>query len=408
MPDLVSGQRGMMKRSEFLSSLAALLGAGCGAPVVQPAAPPATPAPVPPPPQPVAKPRRYQHWAWLTADIDRSDDEYKRLFDMMRASGVADVMAEAFNGSEAFYASTQLPVRADWLGRVLPLAQAAGVRVHAWLWCLPCNVEAVVQRNPEWYMVNNKGESAAQNPPYVPQYRFLCPTQTPVRELLKQRVQEIVKYPVAGVHLDMLQFPWTILPAGLQTQYGVHQETEESKYDYCYCEVCRSEFRKQTDIDPITYNMPGESEVWRQFRYDRLTNLVNVDLIPAIRAAGKLASASVLPDWESARQDWSKWQLDVAVPLLFHGLYEEDISWIGFQTQESVERVADGVACYSGLLISHLSPPDLTGAVRLVLESGARGVGLFSAQTMSLQHWQAFQRVNDEAETAAETSSPAG
>jgi len=145
--------------------------------------------------------------------------------------------------------------------------------------------------------------------------------------------------------------------------------------------------------------MPSANDAWRQFRYDQVTRIVNIDLVPVIRAQGKQVSASVLPDWEAARQDWGTWQLDAALPLLHHSLYGEDIGWIGFQTQQSVER--NKAPCYSGLLVSPLSPPDLTGAVRLALESGARGVGLFTAQSMSPLHWEALQAVTDEAEAKA-------
>ena len=319
----------------------------------------------------------------------------------MRQAGISVVLAEAFNGSQAFYESAHLPKQADVLGRLLPLAQAAGLEVHAWIWSMPCNVPAIVQGTPEWFVVNKNGESTAQRPVYLPEYRFLCPTRPEVRAFIKRRIEELAQYPIAGMHLDYLQFPHVILPEGLQAQYGVTQAEELAEYDFCYCEACRAKFKSQTDIDPLNFNQPSASDAWRQFRYAQLTELVNQDLIPAIRASGKLASAGVLPDWENARQDWAKWQLDAALPLLYHALYNEDISWIGFQTQESVQRLQNQIPCYSGLLVSHLSPPDLTGAVRMALESGAGGVSLFSGQAMSALHWQAFQRASEAAEEEA-------
>jgi len=401
-----------MKRSEFLQSLAALAGVGC-AEQLPPPAPPPPPAPAPPapPPAPVEPSRAYRHWAWLTADAALSDADYEQQFRLMQAAGVGDVLFECFNGKEAFFASGHLPVKADLLSRVAPIATRSGLSIHAWIWSLPCSVESVMTQTPEWYMLNNKGKSTAQHPVYSPEFRYLCPTRAPVRAFLLRRVEELLKYPIAGVHLDYLQFPQVVLPPGLRDLYGVQPEKagskaavdagdiERAEFDYCYCEVCRAEFRKQTDIDPITFNMPSESDAWRRFRYDQVTRIVNTDLVPVIRAQGKQVSASVLPDWEAARQDWATWQLDAALPLLHHSLYGEDIGWIGFQTQQSVER--NKAPCYSGLLVSHLSPPDLTGAVRLALESGARGVGLYTAQSMSALHWEALKTVTDEAEAKA-------
>ncbi len=390
-----------MKRSDFLKSLAAVVGSACAKPP-PPAPPVAAPAPTRPavPVAPV-QPRAYKHWAWLSANASAGDEWYKSEFSRMQEAGVSALLIEAFNGSEAFYASTHLPTQGDLLARLVPLAKAAGLEAHAWVWCMPCNVESVVRDSKDWFMVNRQGVSAAEAPPYLPQYRFLCPTRPAARAFIKQRLEELVKYPIDGVHLDTLQYPHVILPEGLRQQYGVEAEEELPQYDYCYCEACRAMFEEQTGIDPMNFNQPSASDAWRQFRYDRLSELVNRDLVPTLRRAGKLASATVLTDWENARQDWANWQLDAAFPMLHHTLYNEDITWIGFQTQESVQRLSGRAPCYSGLLVSHLSPPDLTGAVRMALESGAKGVGLFTGQTMSPTHWEAFRRVTEEAEQAA-------
>src|SRR5690606_17943579 len=148
-----------MKRSEFLRSLAALAGSACGEALPPPAPPPA-PAPAPPAPAaaPAEPPRVYRHWAWLTADPEMSDSDYERQFGVMKAAGVGDVLFECFNGREAFFASGHLPVKADLLSRVLPLASRSGLELHAWIWCLPCNIESVLTQTPEWYMRNSKGK----------------------------------------------------------------------------------------------------------------------------------------------------------------------------------------------------------------------------------------------------------
>ena len=149
---------GPMKRSEFFHAMAALLGAGCSqAPVAVPPPPP-PPAPPPAPPAPPEKQRVYKHWAWLSSNAEATGDWYKREFERMQRAGVSVVLAEAFNGTEAFYASAHLPPRANVLGRLLPVAQAAGLEVQAWIWSMPCNVPAIFEKTPEWFVVNKNGQ----------------------------------------------------------------------------------------------------------------------------------------------------------------------------------------------------------------------------------------------------------
>src|SRR5436309_13801760 len=75
-----------------------------------------------------------KNWCWVTTNTERSADDWKRLFATMRSSGIAAILPEIYNGRFAYFASTRLPVKTDWLGKLLPLAKAEGLEVHAWMW----------------------------------------------------------------------------------------------------------------------------------------------------------------------------------------------------------------------------------------------------------------------------------
>jgi hypothetical protein len=247
-------------------------------------------------------------------------------------------------------------------------------------------------------MVNRIGEATVNRAPYLPSYKFLCPTRPEVREFLKRRLVELSGYPLAGVHLDYVRFPDRVLPIGLQEQYGVNSEQPLPEYDYCYCDVCRQRFSEGSGIDPKTFNQPDEQATWSDFRERQLTELVN-DVVSPITAAKQLVlSAAVYPNWQDVRQRWEDWKLDVAIPLLYHTLYQEPITWIGFQTEEAVGRLHEGGTCQPGLLVSQLSPQDLVGAFRMALEGEARGVSFFTAEAMGEEHWKLFARAQEAAE----------
>jgi len=339
--------------------------------------------------------RNLKHWTWFGADLDRSDDDWSRLFDRMRKAGIDAVLPEVAGNSSAAYASDILPVRGEWLGQILPLALAADLEVHAWMHIMPCNVPEIYQNHPEWYGVNGKGESTADKPPYVDYYRFLCPSRPEVQEFIAERIREVAAFDgLTSVHLDYIRFPDVILASSLQPKYNLVQDREYPEYDYCYCDVCRGMFRDQHGLDPLELDDPSLNADWRQFRCDRITHIVKEVARSVARAAGKQLTAAVFPNWKHVRQEWHTWDLDAALPMLYHSFYEEGLDWIGACCRAEVERLPATVPLYSGIFIPALTPEDLAPAVHASLDGGAAGVSLFAAGSMSDEHWEAFAAVN--------------
>lgn len=75
-----------------------------------------------------------------------------------------------------------------------------------------------------------------------------------------------------------------ILASALQPKYDVVQDREYPEHDYCYCDVCRSMFRDQHGIDPLELEDPSLNAEWRQFRCDRITQIVKEVARPIARA----------------------------------------------------------------------------------------------------------------------------
>ncbi|MBP1649613.1 MAG: Tat pathway signal sequence protein [Bacteroidetes bacterium] len=335
-----------------------------------------------------------KHWAWLATDLLSSPDSMQRRFAVMRKAGIDAILPEIYDGHRAYYKSAHLPVEELWLENLLPLARAEGLEVHGWMWSMPCNIEEVRRDHPEWFVVNRKGESAAEKPAYVDYYKFLCPSHRGVHEFLAATVTELCQHrDLAGVHLDYIRYPDVILPEALQPKYGLTQDREYPEFDYCYCDDCRNDFKNQTGIDPMTLENPPANALWRQFRYDRITHLVNDTLIPIARAHGKAITAAVFPDWNLVRQQWPAWKLDAVMPMLYHTLYKKGASWIREETEKGVRSLQGRAPLYSGILIFRLDEKEFTAAVEASLEGGANGVVLFEGGAMSDALWQAFRAV---------------
>src|SRR6266849_2093440 len=174
-----------------------------------------------------------KNWIWIPADPSRSLDPWKRLFPLMRESGIRAIVPEIYDGRHAYFASTRLPVKTDLLGKMLPLARAEDLEVHAWMWSLPCMLDDVLKKHPDWYNVNAKGESAATKPAYVNYYKFLDPGRPEVRELVQGTVKELASIPeLTGVHLDYIRHPDAILARGLWRKYNIIQDKVYPAYGY--------------------------------------------------------------------------------------------------------------------------------------------------------------------------------
>lgn len=338
---------------------------------------------------------RQKNWTWITTDLKTTDEEWKRKFAQWRASGIDAILPELFNSREAFYASEHLPVGGEWLERILPIAKAEGLEIHAWMWTMPCDVQEVREEHPEWFDVNRRGESSLEKPVYVSYYKFLCPSRPEVHAFLQKRVRELAQYDeLDGIHLDYIRHPDVILPVGLQPRYGIVQDREYPEYDYCYCDVCRRDFKEKSGMDPLELEDPSCSEEWRQFRYDLITNIVHTQLVPIGRKHNKAMTAAVFPNWEYVRQEWRVWNIDGVLPMLYHSFYNGGVDWIAEQTQKGIQSLKKDIPLYSGLFVPRLTPDDLSRAIAASLRGGASGVSLFSAGAMSDAHWERFRKAS--------------
>lgn len=336
----------------------------------------------------------FKKWIWLNPETGLSAGKWKSRFEMMKSHGIHGVLAQVYAARVALYESRNLQVSENLLETLIAAGRETGIEVHAWMWTMPNNNPFYAENHPGWFAVNGLGQPAHTHPAYVPYYKFMCPNQPEVREFLKQNVSELASYGnLAGIHLDYIRFPDVILAETLQPKYGIVQDREYPEYDYCYCEVCREQFKLKTGLDPLKeMDDPALSTEWRQFRYDSVTSLVKEVLAPEIRKAGKTVTAAVFPNWENVRQQWSQWELDAYFPMLYHSFYNKGTGWIGEQLETLTKALVKPVPVYAGLLMQALSPAQLTETIRMIREINAYGYSLFDFHGMNEAHWAIIEQ----------------
>ena len=324
-----------------------------------------------------------KNWIWLRPKMGQSDDYWKATFERIKKAGIDAVLPQVYASNETLFDHPILPVKARWLERILPLAHAVDLQVHAWMWTMPLNNPDLLKQHPDWYSVNRNGEPANTHPAYVNYYKFLCPCNEEVAEFVAGNVKALAKIEdLDGIHLDYVRQPDVILAEALQPKYDIIQDKEYPQYDYPYSENCRNQFKEKHGIDPMDLGDEApQHEAWRQFRYDAVSNIVNNHCVPMARKYDKVISAAVFPNWESVRQEWHQWDLDAFLPMLYQGFYNENIDWIGAEVKKAKIRLAaakNDKPVYSGLFLPHLKKAeDLKQAIAVSNANGASGVSFF-------------------------------
>lgn len=324
--------------------------------------------------------RGAKNWAWVHGGADLPASEWRRRLAQVRAAGIHGVLVSGHD---------------EVVRDLADAAHAEDVKCHRWIWVLNRSGDEWVKTNhPEWFTISRNGDSSLEHPPYVGYYQWLCPTRLGVREYLRGVVDRIASdSSVDGVHLDYIRHSDVILPVGLWEKYDLIQDREYPEFDFCYCDVCRTTFSRQTGNDPLALPDPTSDPGWREFRWNSVTELVQI-LAEAAHARGKPISAAVFPTPALARrlvrQAWDDWPLDAFFPMLYHTFYEQELGWIGASTAEGVAVLPSRTPLYSGLFIPSLPPADLADAFSVARAAGAAGVALFELGGLTDEHLERF------------------
>ena len=314
-----------------------------------------------------------QYSIWMNSN-ERNKDHWKHDFTKLQKAGISNIF---------------LSGKMEDLESALKYATDFNLQIHAWIFTMICNDENIISQHPDWFTVNGMGKRSHENPQYVGYYKWFCPTHPEVQEYLREQVKKLCEISeLTGVHLDYIRYCDVILPIGLQPNYNLIQTKEEPQFDYCYCEYCRSAFKQKSGIDPVDLLNPSKDLDWLQFRYDSITNIVNM-LAEIIHCYNKKATSAVFPAimQKNVRQEWHKWKLDAVYPMLYHSCYNEDLNWIKNETRKG-KKLLKSTKLHSGLYIPDIGQDKLIQAIGFAANGGADGVSLFDFNAMKDEHWK--------------------
>lgn len=330
----------------------------------------------------------FEFGVWTTASENKPNEEYAKEFEKYKSAGIDEVLINT--GTDPIL-----------LNRITPIAVEKGLKVHAWIMTMNRPEDSIALTHPEWYAVSKEGKSCFDTRPYVGYYQWLCPTRKESRNHILGLVEGLAKIDgIESVHLDYIRFSDIFLPIGLLPKYDLKQETELPEYDFCYCDVCVSEFEKAHHKSPREIENTSIDMEWKQFRLNAVKNVVN-DAYEIAHKYNKNLTAAVFPYPEMAdhmvRQRWDKWTIDEVYPMIYHGFYNEEIDWIGFATKQGVEDVKDkGIGVNTGIYIPPFkSSEELKEAILLAKNNGAKGVTFFDGPALTTAYLKAIKETKE-------------
>ncbi|MBE6417131.1 MAG: hypothetical protein E7033_01540 [Akkermansiaceae bacterium] len=286
---------------------------------------------------------------------------------------------------------------AEQIAALTPLATQHGMQVYAWLWAANRPGDAIALQHPHWYAVNRIGKSchAPQDRPFVEYYQFLCPNCEEARTHLLAEIDKLAAIPgIIGIQLDYMRMPDVILPRGLWGNYGLDMSRELPEYDYCYCHRCQELFRRHygRDISPAA----DTDTDWREFRLQSVANYANT-LLAHIRSHNLRTACAVFPTPHLAaklvRQDWSRFQLDLALPMVYYSFYNEPPQWSADCTAQATTQTQGRIALAPGLHLPDTAPGQFPAELSRLHAASPAGIGIFCDDLFTpplqqaLRHW---------------------
>jgi uncharacterized lipoprotein YddW (UPF0748 family) len=347
---------------------------------------------------------------WVVRTALVSPQAVDQAVDDAAAAGMNALFVQVRGRGDAFYRSTlaarsplleRQPRDFDPFARLLARARAKGLQVHAWVNVLlaahfgqPLPSGHVLLRHPEWAMVPKSAATAAlvaagprrlqlimeagRAEGDVEGY-YLSPAIPAVGDHLEGVVRELVRsYAVDGLHLDFIRYPGP---------------------SFDYSRFALEGFRRASGGADLLGGPARSPAAWDGYRRQVLTALAT-RLADAARKErpGIVLSAAVTPDEAQAVsqkfQDWPRWLESGILAALCPMTYTPDNRIFQQQVESASARAGLVQPVWAGIGAYRLDLPGIVEKIALARQSGARGVVLFSNESLAPAD---LRRLRDEA-----------
>jgi uncharacterized lipoprotein YddW (UPF0748 family) len=307
------------------------------------------------------------------------------LMQRLHQAGINVVYFEAFNAGFPLYQSAILkpnPLVMGWdpLQAAVEEGHRLGMEVHAWVWVFavgnrkhndligkPSNYAGPVLEDLGLMSEALRGRDGSLNMDIRQNEFWLSPASPKAREFLLSAYKELLtKYPVDGLHLDYIRYPF-------QTS-GTRMGFES---------VAKERFAQSTgmNLDTLDDYTQRMWIAWKTYQVSSFVQQVS-EMARKLRPMIKI-SAAVFPMKRDARivaiqQDWETWVdngwIDVLNPMSYTS-DPERLQSIYETVQRSPQR---NMLVYPGIALKYLDGGSLVNQLEALRQKGCMGTTLFA------------------------------
>jgi uncharacterized lipoprotein YddW (UPF0748 family) len=317
--------------------------------------------------------------------IEKNKAEIIRTLDKMEGANLNLLFLESIWNGETIYPG-KITRQKKQFNKFDPLkifieeGEKRGIEVHAWIHTFfvgyvgktdKVDVGPILKNHPDWAIKKRDGLKVSTD---EEGYLYVCPAKPEVQDFLASLYSEITeKYPkLGGIQLDYIRYP----------------ENSSLTESYCYCDYCRSSFKKLYNSDPMDISPDKDPKLWKKWSDWREANINR--FVERIRNENKktILSADIFPDTAISKttkmQNWLLWgkngYLDIVAPMA----YTTESKWVGEQMVNMKKMLPRNQLIYCGLApFLSLSPENLFEQIQTVRANSISGIIMFSLAYLS-------------------------
>lgn len=165
---------------------------------------------------------------------------------------------------------------------------------------------------------------------------FVCPTHLEIRELLLNKIKELIKLDINGIWLDCARYP------------TVWDKPNPIIYDTCYCERCLSLFEEfigekivGDTLEDKFLHIDGSYYIeWLRFKCDQITSFVGLVRKVIFDSEKSIKLGIFVVPWEDNEYSAGIKRIlgidleqmaplvDTVSPMLYHKMCGKDVEWV--------------------------------------------------------------------------------
>ncbi len=345
---------------------------------------------------PIVIKRHFKKAMWVVRFSLTTKEKCDKVIRFALNNNFGVIVAQFRGRGDAFYKSEHEPKYRYVQKNFDPLAYLSkqcdkySLELHAWInmmYAANVNIRKpqkthVLRLHPEWVTIDSKGRSISDYKRKelrnnLLEGTFLDAGVPDVKGWLASVTTDIAKrYKVKGIHFDFIRYPWS----GFNGYYKKYLK------DFGYNPEARMRFMEKYGMDPV--NTPYKryattKQLWRQFRRDRITEIVKTCNKAAKKANPNLIiSAAVIANAPVVRnvyfQDWKFWIkqgiLDTVFPMSYSQYMGEFKKFIRI-----ANPIKHKLPVFMGVHIKKKTNPALSAKqMRMIYDNGFHGICVFS------------------------------